>query len=142
MENIKGIKQDSQHLEAADLTADAPNIYQRKLTLCDEKITILTIVTAESKYAAYIPGGYSPSRCISLKGKPMMYAILLLAGSAILFFGYDAGIMALVNTNPDYLTHMGVDNGTSSDAAAIGGLVSLWFGGFGIGMCSWRILID
>jgi hypothetical protein len=44
--------------------------------------------------------------------------------------------MALVNTNPDYLRHMGVDHGTSTDAAAIGGLVSLWFGGFGIGMCS------
>ena len=63
----------------------------------------------------------------------MMYAILSLAGCAILFFGYDAGVMALVNTNSDYKTHMGAAGGSNRDAAAIGGLVSLWFGGFGIG---------
>lgn len=63
-----------------------------------------------------------------------MYAILILAGCSILFFGYDAGVMALVNTNPDYLSHMGAAGGTDRDSAAIGGLVSLWFGGFGIGM--------
>lgn len=63
----------------------------------------------------------------------MMYAILALAGCAILFFGYDAGVMALVNTNPDYLNSMGAAGGSNRDSAAIGGLVSLWFGGFGIG---------
>jgi hypothetical protein len=57
------------------------------------------------------------------------------AGSAILFFGYDAGVMALVYTNPDYLRHVGLYNGTGTDAAAVGGLVSLWFGGFSVGMC-------
>lgn len=63
----------------------------------------------------------------------MMYSILALAGLSILFFGYDAGVMALVNTNTDYQAHMGTAGGTARDSAAIGGLVSLWFGGFGIG---------
>lgn len=62
-----------------------------------------------------------------------MYAILALAGCSILFFGYDAGVMALVNTNPDYLSHVGVSGGSNGDAAVVGGLVSLWLGGFGIG---------
>lgn len=62
-----------------------------------------------------------------------MYAILSLAGCAIMFFGYDASVMSLVNTNPDYLTLMGADSGSKRDSAAIGGLVSLWFGGFAIG---------
>lgn len=66
----------------------------------------------------------------------MMYAIFALAGCAILFFGYDAGIMALVLVNPDFLTRMGTVAGTDRDAAANGGLVSLWFVGFLIGMVS------
>ncbi|KAE8445931.1 hypothetical protein EG329_012710 [Mollisiaceae sp. DMI_Dod_QoI] len=63
----------------------------------------------------------------------MMYAILSLAGCAIMFFGYDASVMSLVNTNKDYLTLMGAASGSNRDSAAIGGLVSLWFGGFAIG---------
>lgn len=35
----------------------------------------------------YIPGGYSPSRCLKLRGRAMMYAVLTLAGTAVLFFG-------------------------------------------------------
>lgn len=63
----------------------------------------------------------------------MIYAILALAGCAIMFFGYDASVMSLVNTNPNYLQLMGADSGSKRDSAAIGGLVSIWFGGFGIG---------
>lgn len=63
----------------------------------------------------------------------MMAAVLTLAGISIMFFGYDASVMSLVNTNPDYLRLMGTDTGSNRDAAAIGGLVSLWFGGFAIG---------
>lgn len=63
----------------------------------------------------------------------MIYAILAFAGCAIMFFGYDASVMSLVNTNPDYLRLMGTASGSKRDSAAIGGLVSLWFGGFGIG---------
>lgn len=65
----------------------------------------------------------------------MVTAILVAASLAILFFGYDAGIMALIIVNEDYLRTMGTDSGTNSAAAANGGLVSLWFGGFMIGLC-------
>lgn len=63
----------------------------------------------------------------------MTYAIFLFAGCAILFFGYDTAVMSQVNNNMDYQQRMGVASGTGRDAAAIGGLVSLWFGGFAIG---------
>jgi hypothetical protein len=62
-----------------------------------------------------------------------MYAILSLAGCAIMFFGYDASVMSLVNTNKNYLYLMGAASGSKRDSAAIGGLVSLWFGGFAMG---------
>ncbi|PQE11611.1 MFS monosaccharide transporter protein [Rutstroemia sp. NJR-2017a WRK4] len=87
----------------------------------------------ESAFSKFIPGGYSPSRCLTYSGKPMVYSILLLAGTAIMFFGYDASVMSLINTNEDYLALMGVASGSDGDSAAIGGLVSVWFGGFAIG---------
>jgi hypothetical protein len=64
----------------------------------------------------------------------MSYAIFAFAGCAITFFGYDTAVMSQVNNNLDYEQQMGVAGGTNRDAAAIGGLVSLWFGGFAIGM--------
>src|ERR1700761_4660353 len=85
-------------------------------------------ITGESPLSKYIPGGYSPSRCLKLSGKPMVYSILLLAGTAIMFFGYDASVMSLVNTNENYLNLMGAPNaqkGDSGDAALVGGLVSI-----------------
>lgn len=51
-----------------------------------------------------------------------------------MFFGYDSSCMSQVNTNANYLRYMGTDSGSARDSAAVGGLVSLWFGGFGIGM--------
>jgi hypothetical protein len=63
----------------------------------------------------------------------MSYAIFGFAGCAILFFGYDTAVMSQVNNNLDYEREMGVAGGSDRDAAAIGGLVSLWFGGFAIG---------
>lgn len=60
-------------------------------------------------------------------------SILALAGTCLLFFGYDAAVMSLVNINPDYLRE--VDSAGSSDTAAarVGGIVSFWFLGFLIG---------
>lgn len=66
----------------------------------------------------------------------MMYAVLCLAGTSILFFGYDASVMSQVNTNQNYLNLMGAPNaqkGDSGDAALVGGLVSIWYLGFLIG---------
>ncbi|KAL1961653.1 hypothetical protein VTN77DRAFT_1368 [Rasamsonia byssochlamydoides] len=101
-----------------------------------------SIFKEEAAWAKYIPGGYSPSRCINLRGRPMVYAILLLAGVSIMFFGYDASCMSQVNTNPDYLRLMGADSGSSRDSAAVGGLVSVWFGGFAIGAIMIGYLAD
>ncbi|KAJ5116635.1 hypothetical protein N7456_000983 [Penicillium angulare] len=50
-----------------------------------------------------------------------------------MFFGYDSSCMSQVDTNANYLRFMGTDSGSERDSAAVGGLVSLWFGGFGIG---------
>ncbi|OQD68386.1 hypothetical protein PENDEC_c036G00154 [Penicillium decumbens] len=92
-----------------------------------------SIFRPESSFARYIPGGFSPSRCMTIRGRAMTYAIFLFSGCAILFFGYDTAVMSQVNNNEDYMQRMGVANGSDRDAAAIGGLVSLWFGGFAIG---------
>ncbi|KAK9244584.1 general substrate transporter [Lipomyces tetrasporus] len=91
------------------------------------------IFRSEPAVAKYIPGGFSPSRCMKLSGMSMSYAIFAFAGCAITFFGYDTAVMSQVNNNPDYQQQMGVSGGTNRDAAALGGLVSLWFGGFAIG---------
>ncbi|CAL5867066.1 uncharacterized protein PFLUO_LOCUS1278 [Penicillium psychrofluorescens] len=92
-----------------------------------------SIFRPEPNFARYIPGGYSPSRCMKLRGRAITFAILAFAGCAITFFGYDTAVMSQVNTNENYLHRMGVASGSDRDAAAIGGLVSLWFGGFAIG---------
>jgi hypothetical protein len=111
------------------------DIYQ-SMSVLHLQFNILTR-SDESSLSKYIPGGYSPSRCLKLSGKPMMYTILSLAGCAIMFFGYDASVMSLVNTNKNYLHLMGAASGSKRDSAAIGGLVSLWFGGFAMGMGHW-----
>ncbi|ORX35585.1 low-affinity glucose transporter HXT3 [Kockovaella imperatae] len=97
----------------------------------DEDIS--EFIRPEPKYVHYIPGGYHPSRCLKLSGRPMMYAILLLAGISIMFFGYDASVMSQVNTNKDYLRLMGAAGGSDRDSAAVGGIVSVWYAGFAIG---------
>lgn len=33
----------------------------------------------------------------------------MLKGVAIMFYGYDQGVMSQVNLNPDYQTHMGIN---------------------------------
>lgn len=68
-----------------------------------------------------------------LQGRAMTYAIFAFAGCCILFFGYDTSVMSQVNNNLNYQRTIGVAGGTGRDAAAIGGMVSLWFGGFGVG---------
>lgn len=66
-------------------------------------------------------------------GMPMLAAVLALAGTCLMFFGYDAAVMSLVNVNPDYLRHMGSDGGTDNGSVRVGGLVSFWFLGLLIG---------
>ncbi|KAG1846407.1 hypothetical protein DFJ58DRAFT_730536 [Suillus subalutaceus] len=59
----------------------------------------------------------------------------LLAGLAILFYGYDQGVMSQVNLNEDYLKLMGIypTMGNSRNLAALGGIVSVYYGGSLIG---------
>ncbi|KAK9366789.1 general substrate transporter [Lipomyces kononenkoae] len=109
---------------------------------CSQVRADANIFRSEPAFAKYIPGGFSPSRCIRLSGMSMSYAIFAFAGCAITFFGYDTAVMSQVNNNPDYQQRMGVSGGTSRDAAAIGGLVSLWFGGFAIGAIMVGYLAD
>jgi hypothetical protein len=61
--------------------------------------SMLDVVQPESQVAKYIPGGYSKSRCVKLRGRPIMYAVLLLAGISIMFFGYDASVIAPAEGN-------------------------------------------
>lgn len=61
------------------------------------------------KWEKYFIGGYSPGRMIKFKKPKSMYtAINLFAGVAIMFYGYDQGVMSQVNLNPDYQRHMGI----------------------------------
>ncbi|KAF7969166.1 hypothetical protein HWV62_28222 [Athelia sp. TMB] len=85
--------------------------------------------------AKYLPG-YSPKRMLEFKSARTYYwAINLLAGLAILFYGYDQGVMSLVNLNEDYLTKMGIypTVGNQRNTAALGGIVAVYYGGSLIG---------
>lgn len=78
------------------------------------------------------------------KAKTYYWAINLLAGLAILFYGYDQGyalqltfsissnltvcsVMSLVNLNEDYLKKMGIypTTGNQRNTAALGGIVAV-----------------
>lgn len=81
------------------------------------------------KFEKWFLGGYSQKRMLKFKNpKTMYYAINLFAGTnmdttrsvqefeltigalgiAIMFYGYDQGVMSQVNLNPDYQEHMGI----------------------------------
>ncbi|KII91995.1 hypothetical protein PLICRDRAFT_102899 [Plicaturopsis crispa FD-325 SS-3] len=83
----------------------------------------------------FLPG-YSDKRMLEFKNPNHYYwAINLLAGLAILFYGYDQGVMSQVNLNQDYLTRMGIypTEGNPRNLAALGGIVSVYYGGSLIG---------
>lgn len=55
------------------------------------------------KWEKYFIGGYNQSRMLKFKNPKTMYtAINLFAGVAIMFYGYDQGVMSQVNLNEDY----------------------------------------
>ncbi|KAL8853589.1 MAG: hypothetical protein Q9221_001575 [Calogaya cf. arnoldii] len=88
------------------------------------------------KFEKWFLGGYSQGRMIQFKSPKTMYkAINLFAGVAIMFYGYDQGVMALVNLNPHYQELMGIApiEGNSRNVAALGGIVSVYYGGTLIG---------
>lgn len=58
------------------------------------------------KWEKYFIGGYSQGRMLKFKNPNTMYkAINLFAGVAIMFYGYDQGVMSQVNLNEDYWNH-------------------------------------
>ena len=88
------------------------------------------------KWERYFIGGYTPSRMFKFKKPKTMYtAINLFAGVAIMFYGYDQGVMSQVNLNEDYWNHMGINpiEGNQRNTAALGGIVSVYYGGTLIG---------
>ena len=88
------------------------------------------------KYEKYFIGGYKQSRMIKFKNPKNMYtAINLFAGIAIMFYGYDQGVMSQVNLNEDYWNRMGINpvTGNKRNTAALGGIVAVYYGGTLIG---------
>jgi len=88
------------------------------------------------KFERFFPGGYNQSRMLKFKKPKTMYtAINLFAGVAIMFYGYDQGVMSQVNLNEDYWNHMGINSPKSSsrNVAAEGGIVAVYYGGTLIG---------
>ena len=65
----------------------------------------------------------------------MMIAIQAIGGLAILFYGYDQGVMSGVVNNPQFKSIMGVDSNpqTTRDSAAIGGIVAVYYAGSLVG---------
>ena len=58
------------------------------------------------KWERFFIGGYNQSRMFKFKNPKTMYtAINLFAGVAIMFYGYDQGVMSQVNLNEDYWNH-------------------------------------
>ncbi|KAI4220519.1 MAG: hypothetical protein LQ349_008069 [Xanthoria aureola] len=88
------------------------------------------------KFEKWFVGGYSQGRMIKFKSPKTMYkAINLFAGVAIMFYGYDQGVMSQVNLNPHYQELMGIApiEGNSRNVAALGGIVSVYYGGTLVG---------
>ncbi|KNF00534.1 hypothetical protein PSTG_06226 [Puccinia striiformis f. sp. tritici PST-78] len=101
------------------------------------------------KYAKFFPGGYSPNRQVPCKGKSMTWAVNIVAGIAIMFYGFDQGVMSGVNITPNYQEEMGIFSQpqTEGNAAKIGGLLiwpvfSLVFQGAFVGALIGGILGD
>ena len=104
------------------------------------------------KWERWFVGGYNQSRMFKFKKPKTMYtAINLFAGVAIMFYGYDQGVMSQVNLNEDYWNHskhvsvregvmadiraVGINSpkGNSRNVAAEGGIVSVYYGGTLVG---------
>ncbi|KAK8861342.1 hypothetical protein IAR55_002161 [Kwoniella newhampshirensis] len=83
------------------------------------------------KWARFFPGGYNPSLQLPLRGKKMMWSIQAIGGLAIMFYGYDQGVMSGVVNNDQFKSLMGVDSSpiTPRDSAAIGGIVAIYYAG-------------
>lgn len=130
---------------ASSLDMDMPKHTQNYATKMDSPDSGATLTNKEDGDIDYPPpwkwenlfiGGYSQSRMIKFKNPKTMYkAINLFAGVAIMFYGYDQGVMSQVNLNEDYWNHMGINSPktNSRNVAAEGGIVAVYYIGTLIG---------
>lgn len=93
---------------------------------------------AEPFWSKFIPPIYNEKRVLKLTAFQMTWAVQMVAGIAVMFFGFDQGVMSGVNESKDYLRLMGTDSGvngsqTERDSAAIGGIVAIYYLGTLIG---------
>ncbi|GAC94853.1 sugar transporter [Pseudozyma hubeiensis SY62] len=92
----------------------------------------------EPWWSKYLLNPYNEKRVLNLSAFQMKWAVQIVAGVAILFFGYDQGVMSSVNESKDYLRLMGTASGvngkqTERDSAAVGGIVAIYYLGTLIG---------
>ncbi|KAI8452709.1 general substrate transporter [Phakopsora pachyrhizi] len=132
----------NEDLVKTKLTTTTDEGHNSKEVISKDQITIPA--QPEWRYAKYFPGAYSPRRQLPFKGRKMHIAISLIAGLAIMFYGYDQGVMSGVNNSPDYQSLMGVlhDVQTDRDSATIGGIVAIYYVGTLIGALMGGILGD
>lgn len=86
----------------------------------------------EPFWSKFIPPIYNEKRVINLSAFQMKWLVQVVAGIAVLFFGFDQGVMSGVNESKDYLRLMGTASGingneTERDSAAIGGIVAIYY---------------
>ncbi|KAJ6156648.1 hypothetical protein N7497_005533 [Penicillium chrysogenum] len=94
------------------------------------------------RFEHWIPGGYSQSRMIRFKNPSTTYkAINFFAGTAICFYGYDQGVMSMVNLNHDYQKLMGIYPLKETQQPR-GGIVAVYYGGTMIGALMAGALAD
>lgn len=92
----------------------------------------------EPAWSKFIPNIYAEGRVLKLSAFQMKWAVQIVAGIAVAFFGFDQGVMSGVNESADYLRLMGTASGvtgseTNRDSAAIGGIVAIYYAGTFIG---------
>ncbi len=86
----------------------------------------------EPFWSKFLPPIYNEKRVIKLSAFQMKWAVQVVAGIAVMFFGYDQGVMSGVNESKDYLRLMGTASGVNGkesnrDSAAIGGIVAIYY---------------
>ncbi|MBW0523444.1 hypothetical protein O181_063159 [Austropuccinia psidii MF-1] len=112
--------------------------------LCSTEKLPLFPPPLEWKLAKYFPGGYSRTRQFPFKGQKMLWSVNLIAGVAIMFYGFDQGVMSGVNNSSDYQKKMAIltQPQTDRDAATIGGIVAVYYCGTLIGALIGGLLGD
>ena len=82
-----------------------------------------------------------------VKGKKLTHCVVALSALAIFFFGYDQGMMAGVNTSPDYVEKMKYgyfnENGdvTVTNSTRQGGIVANLLFRYARWMRFWRFIL-